>query len=63
MARFRQRAPVHLWVFWESAASAEGTDIRSLKPDEAAAINDGMSIAEVVLQKTRPDKVEQLVFW
>jgi predicted ATPase len=43
--------------------SAEGTDIRSLKPDEAAAINDGMSIAEVVLPKTRPDKVEQLVFW
>ena len=25
MARFRQRAPVHLWVFWESAAITQGT--------------------------------------
>jgi predicted ATPase len=43
--------------------SGEGTDIRSVKADEAAAINNGMSVADVVLPQTRPDKVEQLAFW
>jgi predicted ATPase len=43
--------------------SAEGTLIRPLKGDEVAAINDGLSVSEVVMPKTRPDKVEQLAFW
>jgi hypothetical protein len=42
---------------------AEGTEIRPLQADEAAAINDGMSVAEVVMPKTRPEQVSQLVLW
>src|SRR5271166_2040208 len=35
-------------------ASGEGSRIRTLHKDEAAALDDGLSIAEVVLPKTRP---------
>ena len=40
--------------------SAEGTQARTLRKDEAMAINDGFSIAEVVLPKTRPERAAEL---
>jgi hypothetical protein len=40
--------------------SPEGTQARTLREDEAMAINDGLSIAEVVLPKTRPAKAAEL---
>lgn len=46
--------------------TAEGTQARSLDKDERMAINDGLSIAEVVLPKTRPERAAelgQLKFW
>jgi predicted ATPase len=43
--------------------SAEGTHIRPLKPAEADAIRDGLSVAEVVLPETRPGTARQLGFW
>ncbi|EXU74703.1 AAA family ATPase [Erwinia mallotivora] len=42
---------------------SEGSNIRELNPTETAAITSGFSVAEVVLQKTRPDDVEQLGLW
>jgi predicted ATPase len=38
----------------------EGTEIRPVAPSEAQAINSGLTIAEVILPKTRPEKAEQL---
>lgn len=40
--------------------SAEGTKARSLLPDETQALDDGLSIAEVVLPKTHPPKASEL---
>ncbi len=44
-------------------ASVEGSRVRSLFDDEAAALDDGFSVAEVVLPKTRPATAEQLGLW
>ena len=44
-------------------ASGEGSRVRSLHKDEAAALDDGLSIAEVILPKTRPKTAEQLGLW
>jgi predicted ATPase len=44
-------------------ASGEGSRIRSLQADEVLALDDGLSVAEVVLPKTRPETAEQLGFW
>ncbi len=41
----------------------EGTKGRTLDADEAAALRAGLSVAEVVLPKTRPTSVDQLVLW
>lgn len=38
----------------------EGTEIRTVGASEAQAINSGLTIAEVILPKTRPEKAEQL---
>ena len=43
--------------------SAEGTQIRTLTEEETSSINAGLSIAEVVLPKTRPQTAEQLGLW
>lgn len=40
--------------------SSEGTQARSLLDEEAEALRDGLSIAEVVLPKTRPEKAGEL---
>ena len=44
-------------------SGAEGTRGRTLQPDEANAIEAGLSVAEVVLPKTRPTSVSQLGLW
>jgi predicted ATPase len=41
----------------------QGTTARALAPDEAQAIEAGLSVAEVVLPKTRPSEVNQLGLW
>ncbi|MDR3424794.1 MAG: AAA family ATPase [Alphaproteobacteria bacterium] len=38
----------------------EGTEVRSINDSEANAIESGLSIAEVLLPKTRPSKIEHL---
>ncbi len=40
--------------------SAEGTSARTLREEESKALDDGLSIAEVVLPKTRPEKATEL---
>jgi predicted ATPase len=42
---------------------AQGTTGRTLKSDEAGALKAGLSVAEVVLPKTRPTTVNQLGLW
>jgi predicted ATPase len=44
-------------------AGAQGTTGRTLKSDEAGALKAGLSVAEVVLPKTRPTTVNQLGLW
>ncbi len=44
-------------------SSPEGTKARTLDEGEKADLRDGLSIAEVVLPRTRPSSVEQLGFW
>jgi predicted ATPase len=41
----------------------EGTTARALDPQETGALEAGLSIAEVVLPRTRPDNVKQLGLW
>lgn len=41
----------------------EGSTIRTVNESEAAALKAGLSVAEVILPKTRPEKVEQLSLW
>lgn len=41
----------------------EGTVIRPVNEKEAVALNAGLSVAEVILPKTRPTSIEQLGFW
>lgn len=43
--------------------SAEGTKARTLAADETIALEAGLSVAEVVLPKTRPTSVAQLGLW
>jgi predicted ATPase len=43
--------------------SAEGTKARTLAADETIALEAGLSVAEVVLPKTRPTSVAQLRLW
>jgi predicted ATPase len=43
--------------------SADGSTGRTLIEDEALALEAGLSVAEVVLPKTRPTSVNQLGFW
>lgn len=43
--------------------SADGSTGRTLIEDEALALEDGLSVAEVVLPKTHPSLVNQLGFW
>lgn len=43
--------------------SADGSTGRTLLEDEALALEAGLSVAEVVLPKTRPSSVNQLGFW
>ena len=44
-------------------AGAEGSTVRSLTAEEASALGAGLSAAEVVLPKTRPQTAEQLGLW
>jgi AAA domain, putative AbiEii toxin, Type IV TA system len=44
-------------------ARAEGSLIRPISTDEATALNAGLSVAEVVLPKTRPNTADQLGLW
>ncbi len=44
-------------------ATADGSTGRTLHEDEASALEAGLSVAEVVLPKTRPSSVNQLGFW
>jgi predicted ATPase len=44
-------------------SSPEGTKARSLQEDESNALEAGLSVAEVVLPKTRPTQVNQLGLW
>jgi predicted ATPase len=44
-------------------ATADGSIGRTLKEDEASALEAGLSVAEVVLPKTRPSSVNQLGLW
>ncbi|MBV2164247.1 MAG: AAA family ATPase [Comamonas sp.] len=44
-------------------ATADGSTGRTLQVDEASALEAGLSVAEVVLPKTRPSSVNQLGFW
>jgi predicted ATPase len=41
----------------------EGTTVRAVNNGEAVSISAGLSIAEVVLPKTRPAKTQQLALW
>jgi predicted ATPase len=43
--------------------NAEGTTIRAVSDTESISLSAGLSVAEVVLPKTRPAKVEQLALW
>jgi len=43
--------------------SSDGSTGRTLQTDEASALEAGLSVAEVVLPKTRPSSVNQLGFW
>ena len=43
--------------------SSEGTSVRTLSDSESKGLEAGLSIAEVVLPKTRPQSVEQLGLW
>jgi predicted ATPase len=43
--------------------NAEGTTIRAVDDIESVSLNAGLSVAEVVLPKTRPANVEQLALW
>lgn len=42
---------------------SEGTKVRQINEEEKVAIECGLSIAEVILPKTRPEKAEQLGLW
>lgn len=42
---------------------SQGSTGRTLKEDESFALQAGLSVAEVVLPKTRPTSVDQLGFW
>lgn len=44
-------------------ATADGSTARTLQEDEASALEAGLSVAEVVLPKTRPNSVKQLGLW
>jgi predicted ATPase len=44
-------------------AGAEGSTARTVNSDEAAALRAGLSVAEVILPKTRKETTEQLRFW
>ena len=44
-------------------ATADGSIGRTLREEEASALEAGLSVAEVVLPKTRPSSVNQLGFW
>ena len=44
-------------------SSAEGSKARTLAADEAMALEAGLSVAEVILPKTRPSSVAQLGLW
>lgn len=44
-------------------ATTDGSIGRTLKEDEASALEAGLSVAEVVLPKTRPSSVNQLGLW
>lgn len=44
-------------------SSPEGTKARPLQEDESSALEAGLSVAEVVLPKTRPTQVNQLGLW
>ncbi len=44
-------------------ATADGSIGRTLQEGEASALEAGLSVAEVVLPKTRPSSVNQLGFW
>jgi len=44
-------------------ATADGSVGRTLQEEEASALETGLSVAEVVLPKTRPSSVNQLGFW
>ena len=44
-------------------ATADGSIGRTLQEDEASALEAGLSVAEVVLPKTRPSSVNQLGLW
>lgn len=44
-------------------ATADGSIGRTLQADEASALEAGLSVAEVVLPKTRPSSVNQLGLW
>ncbi len=44
-------------------ATADGSTGRTLQKEEASALEAGLSVAEVVLPKTRPSSVNQLGFW
>lgn len=41
----------------------EGSRVRGVSDEELAALEVGLSVADVVMPKTRPDGVEQLGFW
>jgi len=41
----------------------EGTVIRPVNDKESVALQAGLSVAEVILPKTRPNSIEQLGFW
>jgi predicted ATPase len=41
----------------------EGTKVRPVNEDERIALQSGLSVAEVVLPKTRPDGIKQLEMW
>ncbi len=43
--------------------SREGTSVRPVDQVEVAGLNAGLSVADVVLPKTRPKGIEQLGFW
>lgn len=44
-------------------SKGEGTTARGIKEEEKDALNAGLTIAEVVLPKTRPETVHQLALW